>query len=74
MAWVRISEGVPVKAWDLLQLLVQEEVDIPTPSSAGRLLRGGDLLPQNYSSFVSNPKSSNLLCLLSGGFWHRLLL
>lgn len=75
MAWVRKSEGVPVKAWDFLQLLVQEEVDIPTPSSAGRLLRGGgDLLPQNYSSFVSNPKSSNLLCLLSGGFWHRLLL
>lgn len=61
MAWVRKSEGVPVKAWDFLQLLVQEEVDIPTPSSAGRLLRGGDLLPQNYSSFGSNPKSSNLV-------------
>lgn len=53
MAWVRISEGVPVKAWDFLQLLVQEEVDIPTPSSAGRLLRGGE----------SSPTELQLLCL-----------
>lgn len=54
MAWVRISEGVPVKAWDFLQLLVQEEVDIPTPSSAGRLLRGGG---------GSSPTELQLLCL-----------
>lgn len=53
MAWVRISEGVPVKAWDFLQLLVQEEVDIPTPSSAGRLLRRGG----------SSPTELQLLCL-----------
>lgn len=52
MAWVRKSEGVPVKAWDFPQLLLQEEVDIPTPSSAGRLLRGG-----------SSPTELELLCL-----------
>lgn len=52
--WVRKSEGVPVKAWDFLQLLVQEEVGISTltPSSAGRLLRGG-----------SSPTELQLLCL-----------
>lgn len=56
MAWVRKSEGVPVKAWDFLQLLVQEEVDIPTPSSAGRLLGGGGSSPTELQLLWFKPQ------------------
>lgn len=56
MAWVRKSEGVPVKAWDFLQLLVQEEVDIPTPSSAGRLLGGGKSSPTELQLLWFKPQ------------------
>lgn len=74
MAWVRKSEGVPVKAWDFLQLLVQEEVDIPTPSSAGRLLRGGGIFSHRTTAPLVQTPNPLISCLLSGGFWHRLLL
>lgn len=63
MAWVRISEGVPVKAWDFLQLLVQEEVDIPTPSSAGRLLGGGGIFSHRTTAPLSQTPNPLISCV-----------